>query len=122
MAVHIFGHNIRHNTKVWLGLKNAIFGIGEKTARQICARVSIYPQMRMKDLTEPQIMELNKEISGLTVDGALKAQINENIKFKKDIGSYVGQRHVRGLPVRGQKTRNNAKTAGKLNKLERYRV
>ncbi|CAN3353589.1 small ribosomal subunit protein uS13m [Diutina catenulata] len=122
MAVHIFGHNIRHNALVWLGLKNAIFGIGSKTAQRICAKVAIYPQMRMKDLTEPQIMDLNKEISALTVDGALKAQINENIKFKKDIGSYVGSRHVMGLPVRGQKTRNNAKTAGKLNKLERYKV
>lgn len=122
MAVHIFGHNIRHNTKVWLGLKHAIFGIGESTARKICAKVSIYPMMRVKDLSEPQIMDLNKEISELTVAGALKAQINENIKFKKDIGSFAGTRHVRGLPVRGQKTRNNAKTAGKLNRLERYRV
>lgn len=103
-------------------MAKAIFGIGYQTAERICAKVGIYPQMRMNQLSEPQIMDLNKEISDLLVEGHLKQKINNDIRMKRDIGSYSGFRHAQGLPVRGQGTRNNAATAGKLNKLERFRV
>lgn len=78
--------------------------------------------MCMNQLSEPQILVLNKEISELLVEGHLKQKINNDIKLKRDIGSYAGFRHAMGLPVRGQNTRNNANTAKKLNRLERFKV
>lgn len=120
MGVHIFGKHVRHNTLVSIGLAKAIFGVGPHISAKICAKVGIYPKMRMNQLLEPQIMEINKEISELLVEGHLKQKINNDIKLKRSIGSYAGIRHAMGLPVRGQGTRNNAKTAKKLNRLERY--
>ncbi|KAK6463417.1 hypothetical protein DFJ63DRAFT_118715 [Scheffersomyces coipomensis] len=122
MGVHIFGKSIKHNYLVRIGLSKAIFGIGYNTAERICAKIGIYPQMRMNQLTEPQIMDLNKEISNMLVEGQLKQKINNDIKLKRDVGSFAGTRHALGLPVRGQGTRNNANTAKKLNKLERFRI
>lgn len=119
MAVHIFGKSVKHNSLVRIGLAKTIFGVGYATAEQICARVGLYPQMRMNQLTEPQLMAINKELSKMKVEGKLKQEILENIKLKRQIGSYAGYRHAYGLPVRGQGTRNNANTAKKLNKLDR---
>lgn len=76
--------------------------------------------MRMNQLTEPQIMALNKELSQLTIEGHLKQKINDDIKLKRSIGSYSGIRHASGLPVRGQRTRNNSQTASRLNKVVRH--
>lgn len=76
--------------------------------------------MRMNQLTEPQIMAINKELSDLTIEGHLKQKILDDIKLKRSIGSFAGSRHAAGLPVRGQKTRNNSQTASRLNRLERY--
>lgn len=73
----------------------------------------------MNQLTEPQVMAINKELSELTIEGHLKQKVLDDIALKRSIGSYAGSRHASGLPVRGQKTRNNAVTAGKLNKLDR---
>lgn len=73
----------------------------------------------MNQLTEPQIMSINKELSDLTIEGSLKQQIIEDIQMKRSIGSYAGQRHAGGLPVRGQRTRNNISTARKLNRINR---
>lgn len=110
--------NETNNLKI--GLAKNIFGVGPQTAEKICARVGIYPQMRMNQLSESQILALNKELSELTVEGHLKQQINDNIKFKRSIGTWAGMRHAAGLPVRGQRTRNNASTANRLNKLNRH--
>ncbi|ODV66404.1 ribosomal protein S13 [Hyphopichia burtonii NRRL Y-1933] len=119
MAVHIFGKAIKHNALVRIGLAKRIFGVGYNTAERLCAKVGIYPQMRMNQLTEPQIMAINKELSEMAVENELKAKILSDIKLKRSIGSYAGQRHAAGLPVRGQRTRNNGYIAGKLNKVER---
>lgn len=119
MAVHIFGKSVKHNALVSIGLFKSIFGVGYATAQQICARVGLYPQMRMNQLTESQIMAINKELNKLKIEGNLKQEITENIKLKRLIGSYAGYRHAYGLPVRGQGTRNNANTAKKLNSLDR---
>lgn len=119
MGVHIFGKSIKHNALVRIGLAKRIFGVGYKTAEEICAKVGIYPRMRMNQLTEPQVMAINKELSELTIEGHLKQKILEDIAQKKAIGSYAGNRHNNGLPVRGQRTRNNASTAKKLNRLDR---
>lgn len=119
MGVHIFGKSIKHNALVRIGLAKRIFGVGYKTAQEICAKVGIYPRMRMNQLSEPQIMSINKELSELTIEGQLKQRILENIAQKRAIGSYAGARHAAGLPVRGQRTRNNANTAKRLNRLDR---
>lgn len=105
-----------------MGLAKYIFGIGQHTAERICAKVGIYPRMRVAQLSEQQILVLNKEISEYMVEGQLKQKINNDIKLKKDTGSYAGSRHASGLPVRGQNTQNNASTARKLNRLERFKV
>lgn len=76
--------------------------------------------MRAGELSEFQILALNKEISGLLVEETLKKKINDDIKLKKEIGCYSGLRHEMGLPVHGQRTRNNSHTAAKLNKLIRH--
>ena len=76
--------------------------------------------MRMNQLTEPQVLAINKELSDLTIEGHLKQKINDHIKLKRSTGSYQGMRHALGLPVRGQRTRNNALTANRLNKLDRH--
>lgn len=96
--------------------------MGLKTAERVCAKVGLYPQMRMNQLTEPQVLDLNKEISELLVEGHLKQKINNDIKLKRDVNSYAGYRHAQGLPVRGQGTRNNASTAKKLNRLDRFKI
>lgn len=96
-----------------------IFGVGYQTAEKICAKVGIYPQMRMNQLSEPQIMSINKELSTMTIEGHLKQKMIDDIKAKRRIGSYAGIRHALGLPVRGQGTRNNANTAKRMNRLER---
>lgn len=119
MGVHVFGKAIKYNSLVRLGLAKKIFGVGPQTAEKICAKVGIYPQMRMNQLTEQQIMSINKELSELTVEGHLKQKIWDDIKLKRDIGSYAGSRHASGLPVRGQGTRNNSSTAKRLNRIDR---
>ncbi|CAG84816.1 uncharacterized protein AC631_01909 [Debaryomyces fabryi] len=120
MGVHIFGKSIKHNALVKIGLAKKIFGVGYNTAERICAKVGIYPKMRMNQLTEPQIMAINKELSDLTIEGHLKQKILDDIKLKRSIGSIAGSRHAAGLPVRGQRTRNNSQTANRLNRLERH--
>lgn len=73
----------------------------------------------MHQLSEQQILGITKELSELTIEGDARAIIRQNIALKKSINSYAGMRHAMGLPVRGQNTRTNAKTAKKLNRLER---
>ncbi|KAI5957092.1 hypothetical protein KGF54_000020 [Candida jiufengensis] len=122
MGVVVFGKSIKHNFPVRIGLAKTIFGIGPTTASKLMAKIGIYPNCKMNQLTEPQIMDLNKEISQLLVEGHLKHKINNDIKMKRDIGSFAGFRHAWGFPVRGQRTKTNANTARRLNKLERFRL
>ncbi|CCE88554.1 Piso0_001322 [Millerozyma farinosa CBS 7064] len=120
MGVHIFGKSIKHNALVRIGLAKKIFGVGYETADRICAKVGIYPKMRMNQLTDPQVMAINKELSEMLIEGHLKQKINNDIELKRSIGSYAGTRHAAGLPVRGQRTRNNSSTAGRLNRIDRH--
>ncbi|OBA21331.1 ribosomal protein S13 [Metschnikowia bicuspidata var. bicuspidata NRRL YB-4993] len=119
MGVHVYGKAIKHNALVRIGLAKRIFGVGYRTAQEICAKVGIYPQMRMNQLSEPQIMAINKELSEMTIETQLKQKILDDIALKRSINSYAGIRHANSLPVRGQGTRNNARTAKKLNRLDR---
>ncbi len=88
-----------------------IYGIGVETARNICKETGISLDTRVKDLTEDQIAKLRNYIEhNLVVEGELKSKVSMNIKKLGEIGCYRGIRHRKGLPVRGQSTKNNART------------
>jgi small subunit ribosomal protein S13 len=88
----------------------AIYGIGRNTARKICTDSGIQPQALIKDLTESEVEAVRTEITRYTIEGDLRRTVSMNIKRLMDLGSYRGIRHRRGLPLRGQRTRTNART------------
>jgi small subunit ribosomal protein S13 len=88
-----------------------IYGIGRSTALEICRKAKVKPGVRMNDLSEGEVSEIRKVIENdHIVEGRLRAMVQMNIKRLMDIGCYRGLRHRRGLPVRGQKTKTNART------------
>ncbi|HQZ14668.1 MAG TPA: 30S ribosomal protein S13 [Acidimicrobiia bacterium] len=88
-----------------------IFGIGRNTALQICEATNLPGQTRVRDLSEEEVAKLRQFIDdNIQVEGDLRRDISQNIKRKMEIGCYVGIRHRRGLPVRGQRTSTNART------------
>ena len=88
-----------------------IYGIGVKTSRDICKETGISMDTRVKDLTEDQVAKLRNYIEhNVVVEGELKSKVSLNIKKLNEIGCYRGIRHRKGLPVRGQSTKNNART------------
>jgi small subunit ribosomal protein S13 len=88
----------------------AIYGIGRNTARKICASSGIQPNMKIKDLSEAEIEQVRNAITRYTIEGDLRRTVSMNIKRLMDLGTYRGIRHRRGLPLRGQRTRTNART------------
>jgi len=88
----------------------AIYGIGRPTAGRICQEVGISPQIKIKDLSEEQLDALRAEVAKYTVEGDLRREVAMNIKRLMDLACYRGIRHRRGLPLRGQRTRTNART------------
>lgn len=107
----IVGVDIPRDKKVPFSL-TFIHGIGLTTAIKICEAAKVDPESRVKDLTEKQVVAIRDTISSLnvTVEGELRSQNAMNIKRLKDIGTYRGLRHRRGLPVNGQRTKTNART------------
>ena len=105
----IAGVNIPANKHTAVAL-TAIYGIGINRARRICAAAKISPEVQVKGLTEAQVEALRVEISRYPVEGDLRRQVSMNIKRLMDLGTYRGLRHRKGLPVRGQRTRTNART------------
>jgi len=88
-----------------------IYGIGATLARQICEKAGIDPMVRAKSLTEEQLSKIGSVIeSDCVIEGQLRRQVQQNIARLRDIGCYRGLRHRRGLPVRGQRTKTNART------------
>jgi small subunit ribosomal protein S13 len=88
-----------------------IFGVGRTRSKEICDAVGISPNTRVRDLTEDEVAQLRSYVDqNLKVEGDLRREVAANIKRKVEIGSYEGLRHRRGLPVRGQRTRTNART------------
>jgi small subunit ribosomal protein S13 len=87
-----------------------IYGIGRPTSNKILAVTGINPDTRVRDLTEAQAQLLREQVSKLTVEGELRREVQLNIKRLQEIGAYRGMRHRRHLPVRGQRTRTNART------------
>jgi small subunit ribosomal protein S13 len=106
----IAGVDLPRDKRVEIGL-TYIFGIGRTLSNKILAQAGINPGTRVKDLTETEVGLLNTLIGGTyKVEGDLRREISQNIKRLMDIGCYRGLRHRRGLPVRGQRTRTNART------------
>jgi small subunit ribosomal protein S13 len=105
----IAGVNLPPNKHTVIAL-TAIFGIGRSTARTICGDARVAPTAKVKDLTEDEVTRLRAEIEKHSVEGDLRREIGMSIKRLMDLGTYRGMRHRRGLPVRGQRTRTNART------------
>jgi len=105
----IAGIQIPPNKHVWVGL-TSIYGIGRTLSHQICAQSQVQPTMKVKDLTENELEAIRSVLSRYTIEGDLRRQINMNIKRLMDLGCYRGLRHRRGLPLRGQRTKSNART------------
>ncbi len=105
----IAGVNIPDKKHTVIALQ-AIYGIGPTRAKAICAGAKIDPTAQVRNLTEGQLDALRAEIGKITVEGDLRREVSMSIKRLMDLGCYRGTRHRRGLPVRGQRTRTNART------------
>jgi small subunit ribosomal protein S13 len=105
----IAGINIPANKHVVIAL-TSIYGVGRSRAAAVCEQAGIPADAKVKDLTEPEIEKLRIEIGRFPVEGDLRRQVSMNIKRLMDLGTYRGQRHRKGLPMRGQRTRTNART------------
>jgi small subunit ribosomal protein S13 len=105
----IAGINIPMNKHVWVGLTH-IYGVGNTQAKKACAAAGVKPHTLVKDLTEAEVTALRTQVGKLTVEGDLRREVSMNIKRLMDLGCYRGIRHRRGLPLRGQRTRTNART------------
>jgi small subunit ribosomal protein S13 len=105
----IAGINIPLNKRAEIGL-TYIYGVGRPTANEILTTTGIEPDRKVRDLTEDEIAKLREAIDDLTVEGDLRRERSQNVKRLMEIGCYRGLRHRRGLPVRGQNTKTNART------------
>ncbi|MGE4169292.1 MAG: 30S ribosomal protein S13 [Candidatus Margulisiibacteriota bacterium] len=105
----ISGVDLPKNKRVEIGL-TYIFGIGPFLSQKILQKLNLNPDIRVKDLTEDQIVKLRDAVSEYAIEGDLRRQIGQNVRRLRDIGCYRGQRHRRNLPVRGQRTHTNART------------
>lgn len=105
----IAGINIPPHKHAEIGL-TAIFGIGRTRARQICDACEIAYSKKIKDLTDAELEKVRDQVGNFTTEGDLRREVTMNIKRLMDIGCYRGFRHRRGLPVRGQRTKTNART------------
>jgi len=106
----IEGVNLPGNKRVEVGL-TYIFGIGLSTSQRILKETGIDPNVRVKDLSDSETNKIREAIEGkIMVEGDLKRDVSQNLRRLKEIGSYRGGRHAVGLPVRGQRTKTNART------------
>ena len=105
----IAGINIPMNKHVGIGLTQ-IFGIGRSRSLESCAAAGVDPATKVKDLTEAEVTALRAQLSRYQLEGDLRREVSMNIKRLMDLGTWRGMRHRKGLPVRGQRTRTNART------------
>jgi len=110
MAARIAGINLNQNKSIWIGLTD-IFGIGRQSSLKILASAKVDPQTKISSLPTSDIERIRNIIeTQYKVEGDLKVKIIQDIKRLREIGSYRGLRHIRNLPVRGQRTKTNART------------
>ena len=105
----IAGVNLPVQKHTWVALTN-IYGIGRTRALQICEAAGVRPETKIRDLTEPEVENIRSQVASISVEGDLRREVAMNIKRLMDLGCYRGLRHRRGLPVRGQQTKTNART------------
>ncbi len=105
----IAGINVPVNKHTEIAL-TSIYGIGRTRAQKICDAAGVSPTTKVKDLDESQVESLRNEVAKYTIEGDLRREVSMNIKRLMDLGSYRGIRHRRGLPLRGQRTKTNART------------
>jgi small subunit ribosomal protein S13 len=107
-VARIAGVNIPDGKRIEISL-TYIFGIGRSTAQEILEETAIDPGIQAKDLTEEEVIKLREAVEKREVEGDLRRERSQNVKRLMEIGSYRGLRHRRGLPVRGQRTKTNAR-------------
>ena len=105
----IAGVNIPLNKRVEIGL-TYVYGIGRSTSNRVLSDVGVSPDTYVRDLTDDETAKLREAVEGLNVEGDLRRERSQNVKRLMEIGCYRGLRHRRGLPVRGQRTKTNART------------
>lgn len=105
----IAGINIPVNKHAVIALQS-IYGVGSSRAKAICEAAGVQPERKVRDLTEAEVDALRGEVGKYAVEGDLRREVSMNIKRLMDLGSFRGIRHRRGLPLRGQRTRTNART------------
>ena len=105
----IQGVDLPNDKRIEIGL-TAIYGIGRQSSNKILAKLGINPDTRVKDLTESELSDIRTELDNYLTEGDLRRDVAMNIKRLKEINCYRGSRHKKGLPVRGQHTKNNART------------
>jgi len=105
----IGGVNIPNHQHAEIAL-TAIFGIGRSRARAICAAAGVKTSSKIKDLSDGDMDKLREQVARFTIEGDLRREVSMNIKRLTDLGTWRGKRHRSGLPVRGQRTRTNART------------
>jgi len=105
----IAGINIPDNKHVVIAL-TSVYGIGKTTSKSICANAKIDETTKVRELSEDQLEDIRNEVAKITVEGDLRRVVSMNIKRLMDLGCYRGLRHRRGLPLRGQRTKTNART------------
>jgi len=105
----IAGVNIADHKHVVIAL-TSVYGVGNSSSRKICQQLNIEPSKKVSQLTDAELDLLRTELGNMTVEGDLRRMVSRNIKRLMDLGCYRGLRHRRGLPVRGQRTKTNART------------
>ncbi|KAJ1338817.1 30S ribosomal protein S13 [Batrachochytrium salamandrivorans] len=112
--LYLLGINLPDAKLVHIAL-TSIYGVGRHTGEEICHKLSIHPQCRLKDLPESKVTQLSQLLNTMTIEAELRRNTQNNIRALVDMGTYRGSRHLAGLPVRGQRTRSNASTARRTN-------
>jgi small subunit ribosomal protein S13 len=116
--VFLLGVNFPERQLVKASLES-FFGIGEHTSTRLLARFHVHPTAKIGELANRQVLDITAALSNMKIENDLRRQVLDNIRRLKETGTYRGKRHALGLPVRGQNTRNQIKTATKLNRIER---
>lgn len=107
--VRIAGVDLPPNKNLEIGL-TYVYGIGHSLSKKIVSQSGLDPRMKVKALTDEQVMKIREILKSYTIEGDLRKEVSQSIKRLSDIGSYRGTRHRKGLPARGQRTKTNART------------
>ncbi|KIW62100.1 30S ribosomal protein S13 [Exophiala xenobiotica] len=116
--VFILGVNFPEHRFLWRALET-FFGVGAHTRARIMSRFHLHDTIKVGDLSQNQVLDLTAHLDSMKLENHLRRQINQDIQRLRDTGTYRGRRHAMNLPVRGQNTRSQIKTARALNRVER---